>query len=38
LRGDDVRFMRQVTWPRISLRYSLTEPAPRAGEEEVSDQ
>jgi hypothetical protein len=36
----DVRFMRDITWPRIKLRYRLTEngqPA-RTGEENISDQ
>jgi hypothetical protein len=36
----DVRFMRDITWPRIKLRYQLTEAGqpPRAGEELVADQ
>jgi hypothetical protein len=40
LHAQDVRFMREVTWPRIKLRYRLTEAGQpvRAGEEEISDQ
>lgn len=36
----DVRFMREITWPRIKLRYVLTEPGepPRSGDETVRDQ
>ncbi|HWB50594.1 MAG TPA: DUF3016 domain-containing protein [Stellaceae bacterium] len=36
----DVRLMREVTWPRIKLRYTLTEAGrpSRSGEEDVSDE
>ncbi len=36
----NVRFMRDITWPRIKLRYRLTENGQptRAGEENISDQ
>jgi Protein of unknown function (DUF3016) len=38
--AHDVRFMRDITWPRIKLRYRLTENGQptRAAEEDVSDQ
>ncbi|MFC3227752.1 DUF3016 domain-containing protein [Marinibaculum pumilum] len=39
LRAHDVRFMRDITWPRISLRYRLREDGTllRQAEEEVRD-
>lgn len=38
--AHDVRIMRDITWPRIKLRYRLTENGQptRAGEEDVTDQ
>ena len=38
--ASETRFMRDVTWPRMTLRYALAENGRviRSGEEEISDQ
>jgi hypothetical protein len=37
--ASDLRFMREITWPRIKLRYHLSRPAsaPISGEETITD-